>query len=177
MIHGTGRAARRTPGIAMIAVMLVAAAMLASFAAGCGNGDEGSTGEDSAREPSREEVAAFVDEAVEYAEENGKEKALAEFTDQNGEFTRGDLYIYAYDFSGTVLAHGGDPSLVGQDLIDYEDPNGVKVIQKLVEIARDQGSGWLSYTWENPETGQQEPKQGYVVKVDDTWFLGSGTYE
>ena len=127
--------------------------------------------------PAREEVVAFVDEAVDYAKKNGKEKALAEFTDQAGEFQRGELYLYAYDFSGNVLAHGGDPTLVNQNLIDYEDPNGVKVIQKLVEIAQNNGSGWLSYTWENPETGKQESKLGYVVKVDDTWFLGSGTYE
>jgi len=38
-------------------------------------------------------------------------------------------------------------------------------------------SGALNYTWHNPETGKQESKLGYVVKVDDTWFLGSGTYE
>lgn len=36
--------------------------------------------------------------------------------------------------------------------------------------------GWLSYHWENPATGQEEPKLGYVTKVDDTWFLGSGLY-
>ena len=39
------------------------------------------------------------------------------------------------------------------------------------------GSGWLYYTWPNPQHDNvQEPKLGYVEKVDDTWFLGSGTY-
>ena len=135
------------------------------------------SGKPASAKPTREEVVAFANKAVEFAKTNGKEKALAEFTDQNGEFKSGELYIYAYDFSGTVIAHGGDPTLVNQNLIDYEDPNGVKVIQKLIEIAQNDGSGWLSYTWENPETGKQESKLGYVVKVDDTWFLGSGTYE
>ncbi|MBU4175184.1 MAG: cache domain-containing protein [Actinobacteria bacterium] len=100
-------------------------------------------GTTSSAKPTREEVVEFVDEAVEYAKKNGKEKALAEFTDQAGEFKRGELYIYAYDFSGNVLAHGGDPILVDQNLIDHEDPNGVKVIQELVEIAQNNGSGWL----------------------------------
>lgn len=135
------------------------------------------SGNTASAKPTREEVVRFVDEAVEYAKKNGREKALAEFTDQAGEFKRGELYIYAYDFSGTVIAHGGDPTLVNQNLIEYEDPNGVKVIQELIEIVQNSGSGWLSYTWENPETGEQESKLGYVVKVDDTWFLGSGTYE
>ena len=38
------------------------------------------------------------------------------------------------------------------------------------------GEGWFVYTWNNPQTGKQEPKLGYVMKVDDTWWLGSGTY-
>jgi len=135
------------------------------------------SGNTASAKPTREEVVEFVDEAVEYAKKNGKEKALAEFTNPDGEFKRGELYIYAYDFSGNVLAHGGDSTLVNQNLIEYEDPNGIKVIQELVEIAQTSGSGWLSYTWENPETGKQESKLGYVVKVDDSWFLGSGTYE
>lgn len=126
--------------------------------------------------PTTREVEQFVEEAVENAEENGKEKALAEFTDQGGEFQRGELYVYAYDFSGNVLAHGGDPSLVGQDLIDYTDPNGVKVIRELIKLA-EEGGGWLDYTWENPDTGEQQAKKGYVLKVDDTWFVGSGIYE
>jgi signal transduction histidine kinase len=36
--------------------------------------------------------------------------------------------------------------------------------------------GWLDYMWENPQTGRVEPKVGYVMKVDDTWWLGSGIY-
>jgi hypothetical protein len=126
--------------------------------------------------PTKPEVEAFVKGAVDYARANGKEKALAEFTDQNGEFKRGELYVYACDFEGNVLAHGGDPSLVGRNLIDYTDLNGKKAIQELVETARS-GSGWVSYTWENPQTKQEQPKLGYVMKVDDTWWLGSGTYE
>jgi cytochrome c len=123
----------------------------------------------------RQEVVAFVQEAVAYAQANGKEAALAEFSDPNGSFKRGELYIYAYDFDGNVIAHGGNAKLIGQNLIDYTDPNGVKVIQGLIEVAEG-GEGWFSYTWDNPQSGKQEPKQGYVMKVDDTWWLGSGTY-
>jgi cytochrome c len=123
----------------------------------------------------RQAVVPFVQEAVDYARANGKEKALAEFSDPNGSFKRGELYIYAYDFNANVIAHGGDASLIGKNLIDYTDPNGVKVIQGLIEVAQG-GEGWFTYTWNNPQTGQQEPKLGYVMKVDDTWWLGSGTY-
>ena len=126
--------------------------------------------------PTKARVESFVDEAVGYAKANGKKKALATFTDRNGEFVRGELYIYAYDFDGNVLAHGGNASLVGQNLIGMKDPNGVPVIQELGKLAGDNG-GWLEYMWENPLTGTVEPKLGYVVKVDDNWWLGSGFYK
>lgn len=125
----------------------------------------------------RDDVIAFVQKAVDYAEANGKEKALQEFMDKNGEFIKGELYIYAYDFNGTVIAHGGQPNLVGKNLIDMMDANGVPVIKDLIKIAQD-GGGWLDYMWPNPvDDNQIEPKAGYVMKVDDTWFLGSGLYE
>lgn len=124
----------------------------------------------------RAQVRSFVKKAVAYAKTNGKEAALQAFTQPGGEFHDGQLYIYAYDFDGTVIAHGGDPKLVGQNLIDMKDPNGVPVIQRLADLAR-QGSGWLEYVWPNPEHGNaEEPKLGFVMKVNDKWFLGSGTY-
>ncbi|MFA7304749.1 MAG: hypothetical protein WC015_09620, partial [Methanoregula sp.] len=48
----------------------------------------------------RGELVAFVDRAVAYAHTNGKERALFEFSNPNGSFVQGELYIYAYDFSG-----------------------------------------------------------------------------
>ena len=108
--------------------------------------------------------------AVAYAKANGKAAALKAFTQSGGDFHQGQLYIYAYDFSGTVIAHGGDSSLVGKDLSAMTDPNGVRVVAELSRLAT-QGGGWLYFTWPNPaHNNQQEPKLGYVVKVDDTWF-------
>ena len=122
------------------------------------------------------EVQAFVEKAVAFARTDGKDKALAAFTAPGGEFHDGELYIYAYDFSGKVIAHGGDPALVGKNLIDMTDPNGLPVIKNLVRLAEG-GSGWLYFMWGNPlNDNRVEPKLGYVMKVDDGWFLGSGTY-
>jgi polar amino acid transport system substrate-binding protein len=122
------------------------------------------------------EVQEFVEKAVAYAGANGKDAALAAFTAPGGEFHDGELYIYAYDFDGNVIAHGGDASLVGQNLMDMQDPDGLPVIQRLTALA-ESGSGWLVYQWPNPQDEDViESKVGYVMKVDDEWFLGSGTY-
>lgn len=122
------------------------------------------------------DVQAFVEKAVAYAKANGKDEALAAFTAPGGEFHDGELYIFAYDFDGNVIAHGGDETLVGKNLMDLQDPDGLPVIQKLTALA-ESGSGWLVYQWPNPQDENViESKVGYVAKVDDGWFVGSGTY-
>jgi signal transduction histidine kinase len=127
--------------------------------------------------PTKSEVVAFVKSAVLYAKKNGKDKALKEFMDKKGQFIKGELYIYAYDFKGTVISHGGQPDLAGKNLIGMKDRNGVMVIQELIKLAT-KGSGWLEYSWPNPvHNNAVETKLGYVEKVDDTWWLGSGMYE
>jgi hypothetical protein len=126
--------------------------------------------------PAREEVVAFVERAVDFARTHGREKALRAFMDRQGAFVSGELYIFAYNFDGTVLSHGGQAHLVGKNLMDMRDANGIPVIAELAKLARD-GGGWLYYLWPNPLVQNAVvPKLGYVEKVDDTWFLGSGTY-
>ena len=126
---------------------------------------------------SKYEVAVFVNRAANYARSAGKETALREFMNPKGEFGKGKLYIFAYDFKGTVLVDGGQPELVGKNLIDMKDDNNVEVVKELIKLAQ-QGGGWLRYLWPNPAAGGKiEPKLGYVLKVDNDWFLGSGLYE
>jgi signal transduction histidine kinase len=123
-----------------------------------------------------DDVKVFVEKAAAYARSHSKAEALKAFSAKEGAFQQGGLYIFAYDFSGNVIAHGGDQALIGRNLLGMKDPKGVEVIKELVRLAKD-GSGWLYYTWPNPEhAGKQEPKLGYVVKIDDSWFIGSGTY-
>lgn len=69
---------------------------------------------------------AFLSEAVAYIKHNGKEKALQEFNNRSGFFVRGDLYIFAYDFNGTCIAHPINHDLVGQT--GLSDINGVSGI-------------------------------------------------
>ncbi|NTU59018.1 MAG: hypothetical protein HGB00_08920 [Chlorobiaceae bacterium] len=122
------------------------------------------------------DVKAFVEKAAEYARSHSKDESLKVFSAKDGMFQQGGLYIFAYDFSGNVIAHGGDQSLIGKNLMGMKDPNGVEVIKELVRLANE-GRGWLYYTWPNPEhAARQEPKLGYVEKIDNGWFIGSGTY-
>jgi cytochrome c len=124
----------------------------------------------------KEEMVAFVQEAVAYAKQNGKEKALAEFSSRNGSFFRGVLYIYAYDYNGTTIAHPVNPEKIGVNRLQEPDAEGTWFITNLREAAYN-GTGFTTYTYVNPvHNNTVEKKLGYVMKVDETWFLGSGIY-
>ena len=61
------------------------------------------------------DLKEFVNKARTYAIENGKEKALAAFNDRNGPFTKGEFYIFAYDYDGYTLALPYEPSFIGSN--------------------------------------------------------------
>ena len=125
---------------------------------------------------SNETLVAFVDSAATYAKTNGKEKALAEFNNPNGSFVNGELYIYAYDFNGTTLAHPFNPEKVGVNRLNEPDAHGGLFITDLRNMARN-GNGFVRFYYINPVHNRTvEAKLGYVEKIDNGWFLGSGIY-
>jgi signal transduction histidine kinase len=124
----------------------------------------------------RDGLAAYVNEALKFAEENGKETALEAFNDPEGNFTRDGRYIFAYDYEGQNLALPFQPELVGINRIDAQDPNGVYFIQQIIDVAR-AGDGFTYYLYPDPSKNMTEAlKLSYAANVDDTWFLGSGIY-
>lgn len=124
----------------------------------------------------RNNLTSFVHSAVEYAEENGKDRALKEFNDRNGTFFKDGLYIFAYDFNGSTLALPTQPDLIGANRIDVMDPNGVKFVRDLRDLAKE-GRGFAYYIYPGPAKNMTPRlKLSYVEKVDDGWWLGSGLY-
>lgn len=126
---------------------------------------------------SSQELIAFVDSAAAYAQHNGKEKAIQEFNNKQGEFVNGQLYIFADDFNGVNLAHPMRPDFIGKSQFDLKDANGVAFIQNMIAIAKTSGSGLTYYIFANPaDNNKEELKLVYVKKIDDNWWIGSGVY-
>lgn len=124
----------------------------------------------------REELSSLVGEAITYAEEHGKDAALAEFNDRNGSFVRGNLYVYAFDYDGTTLALPFQPGLIGTDLSGLQDTYGVNYTRVEILLAQ-HGGGFVFYHYPNPARNMTpEPKMSYVRGVDETWWLGAGIY-
>ena len=130
-----------------------------------------------AKAPTRAEVVAFVDEAWAFARKVGKAKAIAAFMDTKGSFYHDGLYVFAYDYKGTVLCLPAEPAKVGENRWNIKDPKGVYFVRDLAGIAKTKGSGWLDYQYANPAQGMAvQQKSSYVRKVDSTWWLGAGMY-
>ena len=124
----------------------------------------------------RDDAKALVKRAAAYVKYQGKEKALAEISTPKGMFDKGDLYVFAYDLQGVMLAHPKNPALIGQNLIAVPDTEGKLFRKEIVEKAKSQGSGWVDYVYLNPETNKQEHKTTYFQKVGDI-ILCCGVYK
>jgi signal transduction histidine kinase len=125
---------------------------------------------------SADEAKSMLERAVAYVKANGNEKAFAEVTNRQGSFVDRDLYIFAVDFNGLTIAHGGNAKLVGKDMLGLKDADGKFFIKAFIETAKSKGNGWVDYKWVNPQTNKIENKSTYVQKVDD-YFLGCGIYK
>ena len=123
---------------------------------------------------SNETLVAFVDSAATYVKTNGKEKALAEFNNPNGSFIDGELYIYAYTFNGTTLAHPVSPEKVGLYRLDEGDTG--TFLRGYIESVKN-GTGFYRLNYVNPIHAR--PLESKLVsggRIDDDWWLGSGIY-
>jgi cytochrome c len=122
------------------------------------------------------QAMALVKKAGEYLKANGKDKAYAEFSNPAGSFKDRDLYIMVYDLNGVNVAHGANPKLIGKELLDLKDADGVPIIREFIKTAKGSGKGWIDYKWPNPVTKAIESKSTYVERFGDV-LIGCGIYK
>jgi cytochrome c len=123
----------------------------------------------------QDDAKALVGKAKEFYKSQGKDKALAEFSNPKGQFYKEDLYVYVLDSEGKMIAHP-DATLVGKDFTTVKDTDGKLFAVDMVKGAKDKGSGWVDYKWKNPKSGKVDPKTVYFEKVDDV-IIASGVYK
>lgn len=120
----------------------------------------------SAYADSQEQAVKLVQGTAAFYRANGLEKTLEELSSPKGQFRDGDVYVFAYDLTGTMVAHPNN-SLVGQNLTDVPDADGKLFRKEIVAVATTKGGGWVDYRYQNPKTKQMELKTTYVEKADD----------
>jgi len=161
-----------------ISFIVFLTAVLSASAFGLGATDLEATGGSNQTElpEASQSLSEFADQALAYVQENGKERALEEFNDEDGQFVEGDQYVIAFGFDGTCLAHPFRPEMVGENQIDFRDANGMLLNRNLNNIAS-RGGGFTYYVRPNAQhNNTPELKLSYIAKVDDDWWLGTGVW-
>ena len=120
-----------------------------------------------------DEAKAMALSAAAYLHDNGAGKAFPVFEEPGGPFHDRDLYVMVYDNGGTNVSHGANKALIGKNLLDLKDTDGVYVIRGIVGV---QQEGWVDYKWPNPITKKLAPKTTYVVRVGE-YLVGVGAYK
>lgn len=102
----------------------------------------------------KDEAVAMVGDAGKLVLSAGAEKALAELNKPDGKWAKGELYVFAYDLQGVLVAHPKNAKLVGKNLLEVPDVDGKFYRKDILEMARTKGSGWVNYKYKNPESGK-----------------------
>jgi len=124
-----------------------------------------------------EDAQGMAQKAVAFYRQYGRERFLQAVNNPQGDFCKGELYVFVYDQDMTMRAHPTKPELVGQNLLDKKDWAGGKPFRREIQsVARSQGKGWVDYEYENPARQVIEPKTTYVESVDDL-IVCAGAYK
>jgi len=90
-----------------------------------------------------------------------------------------DGYIFIHTYDGKNLLHA-DKNIIGKNVNNLQDENGVYFIQELTKKAREnRDGGYTKYIAHyRPATGKPAEKIAFTKVIDDwKWVIGSGIYE
>jgi hypothetical protein len=126
-------------------------------------------------EPVLDDAKRFAEEAIAFYKLNDKAIALAEFSNPQGRFVKGEQYVFVLDSTGVMLAHGMNKKYVGKDFYRITDFDGRSFIKDIVDTANAEGSGWVEYKWLDPVTKTERPKTVYFEMTNGV-IICSGIY-
>ncbi|WP_165784471.1 methyl-accepting chemotaxis protein [Zhengella mangrovi] len=88
-----------------------------------------------------------------------------------------DGYVWINDTTPVMIMHPIKPALDGTDLSAIEDSNGKKLFVEFVRVAKQQGNGFVDYTWPKPGSEKPVDKLSNVALFQPWgWVVGNGIY-
>lgn len=88
-----------------------------------------------------------------------------------------DGYIFVVSYDGVTLMNSTQPNLIGKNIWEMTDPNGVKVIQEERRAVENPQGDFIYYHWEKPTTGKHAPKVSFMKGIPEwRWMIGAGVY-
>lgn len=86
-------------------------------------------------------------------------------------------YFWVNDYQHTLLMHPLKPQLNGKDVTNTKDASGNYHWQAMVSTVKQNGEGYVEYTYKGPQVDTPEDKVSYVKGLKDWgWIVGSGVF-
>jgi len=125
--------------------------------------------------PTKSEPAAYtqsiVQDAIRLYNQEGREAAIDHHS--SPENVDGQWYAFIIDGDGYTIAHY-NPAMIGRDPALRVDVTGYFYGDDVLSAT--EAGKWVSYVFNNPDTGEETRKHTWVVRHDGLFF-GSGWYE
>lgn len=113
-------------------------------------------------------------EKGEMTEEAAKQAALHAISELR--YDGGKGYFWVNDMHPRVLMHPLKPKLVGKDMTDSQDAAGDYHWRKFVEVVKQSGQGFVTYTWEHKKEQIIAEKVSFLGGFSQWgWIIGSGS--
>jgi signal transduction histidine kinase len=124
------------------------------------------------------EVKNLVEMAAASFKSKGKDHTIKLLNLIRGPFSSDELYVFAFDLKGTNLAHPTYKTVRGKPAWDLKDTKGKLIVQEMVKLAKDPGSGWVEYWWKRHNETEPTLKRSYIMRVpgNDDVLVGAGYY-
>ena len=117
----------------------------------------------------REMALLLARSAASYLRSNSDEEAFAAFSDTNGKFIRGDLYVFVIGFDGICKVWGDTYELIWRQVQNAKDDSGKPYVQIFINTSKE-GPGQVTYKINGYERVAllelvEKNRQSYVVGV------------
>ena len=90
----------------------------------------------------------------------------------------GAEYIFTLNRQGEMVQHPFTKSLVGKNVLSYEDPEGTHLFQEMINKARSSDRGTVEYIWQKGSDSNNLVSKVSRIRVFEPWniILGTGQY-
>ncbi|RAI44381.1 methyl-accepting chemotaxis protein [Rhodoplanes roseus] len=89
----------------------------------------------------------------------------------------GNEYFFVADMNGRMVMHPIARELVGTDVTNLKDADGVRIVSGLIDLVRRDGRGVLAYVWPKPGSDKPQPKISYAAGYAPwNWIVTTGVY-
>jgi len=86
-------------------------------------------------------------------------------------------YVFINDYQNRNILHPLRPEFEGNDMAPFKDPDGVYFNREMLDVARRDGSGFVSYRWARVKDAPPVPKLAFSSDFKPWgWMIGTGVY-